>query len=153
MFRLTGQHNYVIPSVLCGLKSLKTLSASTPPMTVIVATCLPTDSCLLNRHGNVTKMSRKCHGKVTERSWKASVGRQGDSIIQQPTHHPKTFLTLPEALPPSVIPFWKPLMTPNLNPNSDAKILQIFLQPIFATPEYENFQRPYPQVLYLFGNL
>ena len=56
-------------------------------------------------------------------------------------------------LPPSVIPFWKPLMTPNLNPNSDVKILQIFLQPIFATQEYENFQRPYPQVLYLFGNL
>ena len=39
-------------------------------------------------------------------------------------------------------------MTPNLNPNSDAKILQIFLQPIFATPEYENFQRPYPQMFW-----
>ena len=75
-------------------------------------------------HGKVTEKSRKGHGKVT----KASVGRQGDSKIQQPTHHPKTFLTLQEVLPPSVIPFWKPLMTPNLNPNSDAKIVQIFLQ-------------------------
>ena len=28
--------------------------------------------------------------------------------------------------PPSVIPFWKPLMIPNLDPNSDEKILQIF---------------------------
>ena len=41
-------------------------------------------------------------------------------------------LTLSEVLPPSVIPFWKPLITPDLDPNSDAKILQIFLQPYFA---------------------
>ena len=31
------------------------------------------------------------------------------------------------------------IMTPDLDPNSDAKILQIFLQPIFATPQYEDF--------------
>ena len=114
----------------------------------IVATCLPTDSCLLNRHGNVTEMSRKSYGKVTERSRKASVGRQGDSIIQQATHHhhpPKTFLTLPEVLTPSVIPFWKPLMTPNLNPNSDAKILQIFLQPIFANQNMKMSSCPTPK--------
>ena len=43
-------------------------------------------------------------------------------------------LTLSEVLPASVIPFWKPLMTPDLDPNSDAKILQIFLQPYFANP-------------------
>ena len=36
----------------------------------IVATCLPTDSCLLNRHGNVTEKSRKGHEKVTKRSRK-----------------------------------------------------------------------------------
>ena len=39
-------------------------------------------------------------------------------------------------------------MTPDLNPNSDAKILQIFLQPNFANPHYENFQRSYsPSVI------
>ena len=35
-------------------------------------------------------------------------------------------ITLSEFLPPSVIPFWKPLMTLYLDPNSDAKILQKF---------------------------
>ena len=50
-------------------------------------------------------------------------------------------------------------MTPNLNPNSDAKILQKFLQPIFANPEYENFKFfrdptiQTPQMLYLFETL
>ena len=62
-------------------------------------------------------------------------------------------LTLPEILPPSVIPFWKPPMTPKLNPKSDAKILQIFLQPIFANLLNYQFKRSYHQVLYLFGNL
>ena len=38
-------------------------------------------------------------------------------------------------------------MTPNLYPNSDAKNLQIFLQPIFATSQYEHFQRPNPSVI------
>ena len=42
-------------------------------------------------------------------------------------------------------------MIPNLYPNSDAEFLQIFLQPIFATPQFEHFQRPNPQVLYLLG--
>ena len=95
----------------------------------IVATCLPTDSCLLNGHLNLTLTYNV---RVTERSQKTSVGRQSDSIFQQATTHPppKTFLTLPGVLPPSVIPFWKPLMTTNLNPKSDAKNLQIFLQPI-----------------------
>ena len=41
-------------------------------------------------------------------------------------------LTLSEALAPSVIAFGKTLMTPDLDPNSDARILQIFLQPYFA---------------------
>ena len=41
-----------------------------------------------------------------------------------PPPPPKTFQTLPEVLPPSVIPFWKPLMTPDLDPNSDANFLQ-----------------------------
>ena len=58
-----------------------------------------------------------------------------DSIIQRPTTHPpKTFQALQELLDPSVIPFWNPLMTPNLDPNSDAKSLQIFLKPYFKNP-------------------
>ena len=44
-------------------------------------------------------------------------------------------------------------MIPNLNPNSDAENLQIFLQPYFATLSYKSLQKSYPQVLYLFGNL
>ena len=38
----------------------------------------------------------------------------------------QTLCSLLRDLPPSVIPFWKPLMTPDLDPNSDAKILHIF---------------------------
>ena len=38
-------------------------------------------------------------------------------------------------------------MIPNLDPNSDAELLQIFLQPIFATSQYEHFQRPNPSVI------
>ena len=34
-------------------------------------------------------------------------------------------------------------MTPDLDPNSDAKILQIFLQPFFANQQLEHFQRSY----------
>ena len=63
--------------------------------------------------------------------------REIDTKIQlytTTTHPPETFQALPGVLPPSVIPFWKPLMIPNLNPNSDVKILQIFLQPYFANP-------------------
>ena len=56
-----------------------------------------------------------------------------------PPTPPATSEAFPEGLLPSVIPFWKPLMTPDLDPNSDAKILQIFLQPIFATPQNEHF--------------
>ena len=52
----------------------------------------------------------------------------GNPILQ--THHMKAS----RSPPPSVIPFWKPLMIPDLDPNSDAKILQIFLQPYFAKP-------------------
>ena len=33
-------------------------------------------------------------------------------------------------------------MTPDLDPNSDAKILQIFLQPYFANPQNYHFQIP-----------
>ena len=36
---------------------------------------------------------------------------------------------------------------------SQAKNLQIFLQPYFATLSYKSLQKFYPQVLYLFGNL
>ena len=44
-------------------------------------------------------------------------------------------------------------MTPNLNTNSDARYLQNFCNPFLQLQNFENFQRPYPQVLYLFGNL
>ena len=57
----------------------------------------------------------------------------------------QTFLTLPEVLPPSVIPFWKPLMTPNLNPNSDAKILQIFCNPILQPHQIKVCRSPTPK--------
>ena len=62
--------------------------------------------------------------------------REIDFKIQLYTHPPlpQTFQALPEVLPPSVIPFWKPLMIPNLDPHSDANFLQIFLQPYFANP-------------------
>ena len=36
-------------------------------------------------------------------------------------------------------------MTPDLDPNSDAKILQIFLQPIFANLEYKTSRDPTPK--------
>ena len=52
------------------LKTTKEINRCLLLLGLIVATCLPTDSCLLNRHGNVTEMSRKCHGNVTERSRK-----------------------------------------------------------------------------------
>ena len=61
-----------------------------------------------------------------------------------PPPPPKTFQALPEVLPPSVIPFWKPLMTLYQNFNSVAEILQIFLQPYFAHPHSEDFQKSYP---------
>ena len=41
-------------------------------------------------------------------------------IFLQPYFANPTKLTLPGVLPPSVIPFWKPLMTLDLDPNSDA---------------------------------
>ena len=66
----------------------------------IIATCLPTDSCLHNCHLNLTltltstvkvaERLRKGYGKVTERSWKASVGETGLLYIPRghPHHHP-----------------------------------------------------------------
>ena len=72
--------------------------------------------------------------KVTERSRKTSVGRQSDSIINSTAHHPTAnFSDASRGPTPSVIPYWKPLMTPNLDPNSDAKILQIFGNPFLQT--------------------
>ena len=67
-----------------------------------------------------------------------------DTKIIRTTHHthptpPITLQALPEDLPPSVIPFRKPLMTPDLDPDSDAKILQIFSQPFFANPHNYHF--------------
>ena len=54
------------------------------------------------------------------------------------THFCKpTKLSLLEVWPSSVIPFWKPLMTPNLHLNSDANFLKIFLQPTFANQKKE----------------
>ena len=41
-----------------------------------------------------------------------------------PTHPPITFQALLEVIPPSVIPFWKPLMTLYKNCNSVAKFVQ-----------------------------
>ena len=43
--------------------------------------------------------------------------------------------------------FLETLHDPQLESQLRCKNLQIFLQPYFATPEYVNFQRPYPQVL------
>ena len=60
---------------------------------------------------------------------------------------------LPEVLPPSVIPFWKPLMTLYKDCNSFANFLQIFLQPNFATTRYEVFKKSCHQVLYLLQGL
>ena len=86
----------------------------------------------LNCHLNLT-LTLTSNVKVTERSRKTSVGRQSDSIINSTAHHPTAnFSDASRGPTPSVIPYWKPLMTPNLGPNSDATILHIFLQPFFA---------------------
>ena len=45
----------------------------------------------------------------------------------------QTLLSLLGDLPPSVILFWKPLMTTDLDPKSDAKILHIFCNPFLQT--------------------
>ena len=51
---------------------------------------------------------------------------------QSPVHPPITFQALLEVITPSVIPFWKPLMTLYKNCNSVSKFLANFLQPYFA---------------------
>ena len=79
-----------------------------------------------------------------------------DTIIEQTTHHisscantifplvpphpPAISKALLKVLLPSVIPFRKPLMTQNLNPNSGAKFCKFFRNPTIQTP----------QMLYLF---
>ena len=40
-------------------------------------------------------------------------------------------------------------MIPDLDPNSDAKKLQIFLQPYLENPHYEHFRESYPTGEYL----
>ena len=141
-------------------------------------------------------MSRKGHGKVTERSRKGhgSLSRETGWLYNPPGHHPTTrklfwhfqrsypqvlylfgnlswpptwiptqlpkfcnfFAThfcklriwkLPEVLPPSVIPFWKPLMTPNLDPNSDAKFCKFFHNQFLCNPNTNTSKDPSPNVI------
>ena len=48
---------------------------------------------------------------------------------------------------PSVIPFWKPPMTPNWNPNSDAKFLQPHYTHTYKDPKGYNFLKSWPYPL------
>ena len=116
----------------------------------IVATCLPTDSCLLNGHLNLT-LTLTSTVKVTEMSRKASVGRQGDTKFQQATHPPppENFLDTSRGPTPKCYTFLKPLITPKLNLTSDAKILRIFWQ----TQNMKKSRGPLPSVIPLWKPL
>ena len=129
--------NYCQLFTLDGLKNVESLSQPVSLLTPVSLT--------------VTEMSRKGHGKVTERSRKASVGRQGDSIIQPTTHHPtKNFSDTSRGPTPKYYTFLETSHDPLLESQLRCKnFANFFCNPFLQLQNFENFQRPYPQVLYL----
>ena len=77
-----------------------------------------------------------------------------DTKIIRTTHPtpPITLQALPEDLPPSVIPFWKPLMTPDSDTNDQLRYKNFanFFATLFCNPTLKTFLEVLPPSVILF---